>query len=54
MLVAVNFDAKPATVTYKGLTRAGDYTDWFSKAKSTLADSGRLEIPANGYRVLVR
>jgi glycosidase len=54
VVVAVNFDNKPATVTYLGLPRAGSYTDWFSKAPAVLGDSGRIEIPANGYRVLVR
>lgn len=54
VVVALNFDSKPAAVRYRGLTRSGSYTDWFSKAKLTLADSGRIEIPANGYRVFVR
>jgi glycosidase len=54
VLVAVNFDGRPAAVTYRGLTRPGPYRDWFAKTSVTLADSGRIEIPANGYRVLVR
>jgi glycosidase len=54
VLVAVNFDNAPATVTYRRLTNAGAYTDWFSKNPTTLADTGRIEIPPNGYRVLVR
>ena len=54
VVVALNFDAKPATVAYRGLTPAGAYTDWFSKQPVTLADSGQLAIPANGYRVLVK
>ena len=54
VVVAVNFDGKPATVTYRGLTRAGAYRDWFSKTPITLGDSGRIEVPANGYRVFVR
>jgi glycosidase len=54
VLVAVNFDGKPATITYRRLTQPGAYTDWFTKAKMTLADSGRIDIPANGFRVLVK
>jgi glycosidase len=54
VVVAVNFDGKPAAVTYRGLTRAGAYRDWFAKAPIMLGDSGRFEIPANGYRVFVR
>jgi glycosidase len=54
VLVATNFGDTPATVTYTGLTPAGTYTDWFSNATLTLAASGTLEIPAHGYRVLVR
>ena len=54
VVVAVNFDARPANVTYRGLTRSGAYRDWFAKTPVTLSDSGRIEIPANGYRVFVK
>ena len=54
VLVAVNFDNAPATVTYRRLTSTGAYTDWFSKKPITLADTGRIEISPNGYRVFVR
>ena len=54
VLVAVNFDNKPVAMNYRRLTPAGVYTDWFSKKTVTLADSGTVDIPANGYRVLVR
>jgi glycosidase len=54
VVVAVNFDNKPAKVNYRGLTRAGSYTDWFAKTPVALSDSGRIEIPANGFRVFVR
>jgi len=54
VVVVVNFDGKPAAVTYRGLTRSGAYRDWFGKTPVTLGDSGRIEIPANGYRVFVR
>jgi glycosidase len=54
VLVAVNFGDAPATVAYQGLARAGAYTDWFSKSRVSLAAAGSLQIPAHGYRVLVR
>jgi glycosidase len=53
VMVAVNFGDAPAIVAYEGLPRPGGYTDWFTKAAVPLAASGRLEIPAHGYRVLV-
>jgi alpha-amylase len=53
VLVALNFAATPARVSYEGLA-AGGYTDWFDRSRVTLASSGTLEVPANGYRVLVR
>jgi hypothetical protein len=54
VLVAVNFADTPAKVTYNGLPTAGEYTDAFSNTKLTLAANGSVDIPANGYRVLVR
>lgn len=54
VLVAVNFGDAPARVAYRGLGQPGAYTDWFSKAQAQLAAEGSLEIPAHGYRVLVR
>jgi glycosidase len=54
VLVAVNFGDAPARAAYSALPRPGAYTDWFSKAPVTLAAAGTLEIPAHGYRVLVR
>ena len=54
VLVAVNFADRPAQITYEALEQPGDYTDWFSKAPVSLAANGGLDIPANGYRVLVR
>ena len=53
VLVAVNFGDAPASVAYRGLTTTGAFTDWFSNASATLAESGKLDIPAHGYRVLV-
>ena len=54
VLVAVNFGDAPVRAAYQALPVPGRYTDWFSKAPVSLAASGTLEIPAHGYRVLVR
>jgi hypothetical protein len=54
VLVAVNFGDAPVSASYQGLAAPGAYTDWFSKASVSLGASGRLDIPAHGYRVLVR
>ena len=54
VLVAVNFGDKPASVAYRGLTSPGNYTDWFAKSSISLAADGRIEIPANGFRVYVK
>ena len=53
VLVAVNFGDTPASVGYQGLSTTGAFTDWFSRAAVTLAASGKVDIPAHGYRVLV-
>ena len=54
VLTAVNFGDEPVKATYRGLTPPGQYTDWFSKGKIELAALGTVDIPAHGYRVLVR
>lgn len=54
VLVAVNFGDAPVSVSYQGLGPTGAYTDWFSKAPASLQATGSLDIPAHGYRVLVR
>ncbi len=54
VLVAVNYGDGPARVTYAGLERPGDYADWFDGTRVTLGAGGALELPAHGYRVLVR
>ncbi|HWK88991.1 MAG TPA: alpha-amylase family glycosyl hydrolase, partial [Longimicrobium sp.] len=54
VLVAVNFGDAPVRAAYSGLGQPGAYTDWFSKARVSLAAAGSLDIPAHGYRVLVR
>jgi glycosidase len=54
VLVAVNFGDAAARIAYDGLPLPGEYTDWLTKATVSLARTGRLDIPAHGYRVLVR
>jgi glycosidase len=54
VLVVVNFGDAAAKVAYSGLKAPGAYTDWFSKAAVTLEASGTMEVPAHGWRVLVR
>ena len=54
VLVAVNFGDAPVHAAYQALGQPGAYTDWFSKAAVPLAASGAIDIPAHGYRVLVR
>ncbi|HET7228370.1 MAG TPA: alpha-amylase family glycosyl hydrolase [Longimicrobium sp.] len=54
VLVAVNFGDQPVSVAYQGLSAAGAYTDWFARTPVTLAASGTIDLPAHGYRVLVR
>ena len=54
VLVAVNFGDAPVAARYTGLARPGEYTDWFAKSKLSLHAAGSLDVPAHGYRVLVR
>lgn len=54
VLVAVNFGDAPVTLHYSGLTAPGSYRDWFSHSSMALRAAGTLDVPAHGYRVLVR
>ncbi|MDB4951394.1 MAG: alpha amylase catalytic region [Gemmatimonadetes bacterium] len=54
VLVAVNFGDAPVHASYMALGQPGAYTDWFAKTPVTLAAAGSIDIPAHGYRVLVR
>jgi glycosidase len=54
VLVALNFGDAPVSAAYRDLRQAGRFTDWFTRAAVDLATAGKLEIPAHGYRVLVR
>ena len=53
VVVAVNFGDAAAAVTYTSLPRPGTYTDWFSRATERLPATGKLDVPAHGFRVLV-
>ena len=54
VLVALNFGDAPVSASYQGLPRPGRYGDWFAKTPVVLAGQGRIDLPAHGYRVLVR
>ena len=54
VLVAVNFGDTAAHISYSGLPRPGQFTDWFSKSRFALGPLGTLDIPPHGYRLLVR
>ena len=54
VLVALNFGDNPVRLNYRALSRPGIYNDWFTRGRLTLGNSGTIEIPAHGYRVLVR
>jgi hypothetical protein len=54
VLVALDFGDTPASAAYRGLTRPGTYTDWFTKQSVSLGEGGRIDMAPNGYRVLVR
>jgi glycosidase len=54
VLTLVNFGDSSANAAYQGLAQPGDYTDWFTKGKVALGVQGSVDVPAHGYRVLVR
>ncbi|MBV9107986.1 MAG: alpha-glucosidase C-terminal domain-containing protein, partial [Gemmatimonadetes bacterium] len=54
VLVAVNFGDAPVHAAYRALAAPGTYRDWFSNASVPLAAAGALDVPAHGWRVLVR
>jgi hypothetical protein len=39
---------------YRDLRAPGAFTDWFGGAVVVLPAAGKIDIPAHGYRVLVR
>lgn len=54
VLVVLNFGDAPARADYSGLDVPGEYRDWLGGSASRLEATGTLEIPAHGYRILVR
>jgi alpha-amylase len=54
VVVALNFGDTPVGAAYRALPGAGSFTDWFSRASVSLPSDGKIDIPAHGYRVLVR
>lgn len=54
VVVAVNFGDAAAKAPYAGFAKPGAYKDWFAKSSIILAAEGRIDIPAHGFRVLVR
>ena len=54
IVVAVNFGDAPAHLSYRGLGQPGTYTDWFDRSRVTLGASGAFDVPAHGFRVMVR
>jgi glycosidase len=54
VLVALNFGDAPVSAAYRDLRAPGAFTDWFGGAVVVLPAAGKIDIPAHGYRVLVR
>lgn len=54
VLTALNFGDTAVAAPYRDLTAPGPFRDWFSGRSVRLGRDGTLEIPAHGYRVLVR
>jgi hypothetical protein len=54
VVVVTNFANTPARVAYSDFSAPATYTDWFSKLPETLGVTGLIQVPANGYRVLVK
>jgi glycosidase len=54
VVVALNFGDAPVSAAYQGLSGAGRFTDWFSRKAASLPMNGTIDIPAHGYRILVR
>lgn len=54
VVVLANFGDAPRTVTWTGLTAPGRYRDAFSGEALDVMASGRVSVPAHGWRLLVR
>lgn len=54
VVVFVNFGDSQRAVSYRAFDAPGSYMDWYTHAQASLGADGRLDVPAHGYRVLVR
>src|SRR5258706_828445 len=54
VVVMVNFGDSPRTVSYTAFGAPGSYTDWYAHTQATRGRDGKVDVPAHGYRVLVR
>ena len=54
VLTALNFGDAPVSASYRHLAAFGRFKDWFSGRAERLDTEGAIDIPAHGYRVLVR
>lgn len=54
VLVVANFNDAARTVAFSGFTQPGSYRDWFDRSRHSLGTAGSIDVPANGYRVMVR
>jgi len=54
VVVLTNFGEASARVSYQGLPVAGSYIDGFTDAGVSLAAQGTIDVPAHGFRVLVK
>jgi glycosidase len=52
VVVAVNFADVPVTVRYSDLPSPGNYDDVFGDPAIRLEETGQLDIPPNGFRIL--
>jgi glycosidase len=54
VLTALNFGDAPVSAAYRGFASFGQFKDWFTGRTVRLGAEGTLDIPAHGFRVLVR
>ncbi len=54
VVVMVNFGDSPRTVSYSAFGTPGPYMDWYAHTQAALGRDGTVDVPAHGYRVLVR
>lgn len=54
VLVLVNMGSVPQSLRYDALPRPGRWRDAFSGTSTMLGRTGKIDVPAHGYRVLVQ